>query len=448
MSADKAPSPPSPPDKSGRPDQTDSPETPETPEAPETPVTPVTPEAPLLSAPADGVPELTTTPDALAEVVDALDHGSGPVALDAERAHGFRYSTRAYLIQLRRTGSGTHLVDPIPFRDGDAEADLSALQPALTHEWILHAASQDLPCLTQVGLHPTTLFDTELAGRLLGFPRVALGTLVEEQLGVRLRKEHSASDWSSRPLPNDWLVYAALDVELLVDLRNVLADQLQQAGKDGWAAEEFAALVASAGTPPAARVDPWRRTSGMHGVRTPRQLAVVRELWTVRDQLASSMDKAPGKVLPDKAISEAAATLQEATRAGLRRIEGFQRRQAKRYEENWLAAIDRALSLSRKELPVLRLPADGPPPPRTWAKREPEAAQRLHRVREFVTQQSEELAVPAENLLTPDTLRRLAWQPPGEVDAATVSGFLADRGARSWQRELLTPGLVSALLDS
>ena len=147
------------------------------------------------------------------------------MAVDAERAHGFRYSQRAYLIQLRRAGAGTHLIDPIAFGQ-PADLSVRSATALADAEWVIHAASQDLPCLYEVGLVPRTLFDTELAARLLGYPRVALGTMLEELLGVRLLKEHSAADWSTRPLPSEWLNYAALDVELLVELRDRLAAEL------------------------------------------------------------------------------------------------------------------------------------------------------------------------------------------------------------------------------
>ena len=120
--------------------------------------------------------------------------------------------------------------------------------------------------------------------------------MVEIVLGLSLEKGHAAVDWSTRPLPADWLRYAALDVEVLVELRDALAAELEASGKDEWARQEFAAIVAA---PPAQpRVDPWRRTSGMHRVRKPRQLAIVRELWLARDALARQRDTAPGRILP------------------------------------------------------------------------------------------------------------------------------------------------------
>ncbi|GAA1838107.1 ribonuclease D [Microlunatus capsulatus] len=401
------------------------------------------PEVPLLTEPADGVPEVVSTPEALEATIAALVAGTGPLAVDAERAHGFRYSQRAYLIQLRRAGAGTHLVDPIAF---GTPADLSALGDALADaEWVVHAASQDLPCLFEVGLVPRTLFDTELAARLLGYPRVALGTMIEEFFGVRLLKEHSASDWSTRPLPPEWLTYAALDVELLVELRDKLADELVRTGKDAWARQEFAALVAGAGTAPEKRTDPWRRTSGIHKVRTRRGLGYVAELWYARDDIAQRLDRAPGKILPDAAISEIAAAPTPG-RASMRQIPAFSRRQAKRYESTWVEALETVGSRGETGLPPLHIPNDGPPQPRLWAARDPEAAARLTAVREALSTKAAELDLPVENLLTPDHVRRLAWRPPQPVTEESVDAALAASGARAWQRELTVPLITPLLL--
>ena len=405
---------------------------------------PDVPEVPLLTEPADGVPEVVSTPEALAATTAALLAGSGPLAVDAERAHGFRYSQRAYLIQLRRAGAGTHLVDPTAF---GSPGDLSALGEALADvEWVVHAASQDLPCLVEVGLVPRQLFDTELAARLLGYPRVALGTMIEEFFGVRLLKEHSASDWSTRPLPAEWLTYAALDVELLVELRDKLAAELVRTGKDGWAREEFEALVAGAGTRPEPRTDPWRRTSGIHRVRTRRGLGYVAELWYARDDIAQRLDRAPGKILPDAAISEI-ASVPTPSRASMRQIPAFSRRQAKRYESTWVEALENVEQRPEARLPLLHLPHEGPPQPRLWAARDPEAAARLTAVREALTTKAAELELPVENLLTPDHVRRLAWRPPEPLTPESVDAALAASGARRWQRELTVP-LITPLLTT
>ncbi len=404
----------------------------------------------LVSRPADGVPPVVRTPEALQATIDALAAGSGPLAVDTERAHGFRYTGRAYLIQLRREGAGTHLVDPIAFAEDGERADLSAIADAVGDaEWILHAASQDLPSLAEVNMLPRRLFDTELAGRLLGLPRVALGSLLERALGKTLAKEHSASDWSRRPLPEDWLVYAALDVELLVPLRDWVAAELEAAGKTEWAAQEFEHLVLHAGDAPTQRTDPWRRTSGTHDVRTPRGLAVVRELWQERDALAQKLDKSPGRILNDRAISGIAVRAEaagfEASREALRAVDGFRWRQAQRYETNWLAALERGLAVPKAELPPRRPPAEGIPHPKGWPTRFPDAADRWARLRPATVELAERLQLPVENLIAPDALRRLAWEPPAPVTEASVDAFWAVEGVRPWQRELVVP-VVTPLL--
>ncbi|MCX4670703.1 ribonuclease D [Streptomyces sp. NBC_01381] len=390
-----------------------------------------------LDEPRDGIPPVVADETALAEVIAAFAAGSGPVAVDAERASGYRYGQRAYLVQLRREGAGSTLIDPV------ACPDLSGLGEAISGtEWVLHAATQDLPCLREIGMIPTSIFDTELAGRLAGFPRVGLGAMVEGVLGFVLEKGHSAVDWSTRPLPEPWLRYAALDVELLVDLRDALEKELDRQGKLEWAREEFDAIASAPPAPP--RKDPWRRTSGMHKVRRRRQMAVVRELWTARDKVAQRRDVSPGKVLSDGAIVEAALSLPPNVHA-LAGLTGFGHRMGRRQLEQWQAAVDRAKALPDSELPQPGQAVSGPPPPRSWADRDPAAAARLSAARAAVSALAEELNMPQENLITPDTVRRVCWEPPAQVDADSVAAALASHGARPWQITQVTPALVTAL---
>jgi ribonuclease D len=396
------------------------------------------PPAPLLRL-RDGLPPITDTPEGLRAVVEAVAAGSGPVALDAERASGYRYSARAYLVQLRREGAGSALVDPIAF------PDLAELGRAIGDaEWILHAASQDLPCLREIGLRPVSLFDTELAARLLGYPRVGLATLVESIVGQSMRKEHSAADWSKRPLPTPWLEYAALDVEVLLELREVLGRELEETGKAEWARQEFEHLLDFT---PAARTDPWRRTSGIHKAKGRRALAAVRELWTIRDELAESLDTTPGRLIPDSAMIAAANSLPTNGKL-LMATDGFHGRAARRYLDTWVEALKRARALPDSELPPLANRSDGPPQVRSWADRDPIAAGRLDAARTAVAALSEERNVPIENLLTPDSLRRVLWSPPkvgdDELDQA-VSDELLRLGARRWQIDLMAPLITQAI---
>ncbi|AWB95680.1 ribonuclease D [Agromyces badenianii] len=372
------------------------------------------------------------------EAVRRLLAGQGPIAVDAERASGFRYSQRAYLIQMFRRDAGTFLFDPTQI------PDFSELQAGIhSEEWVLHAASQDLACLREVGLDPDRIFDTELAARLLGMPRVGLASVVEELLGIRLAKEHSASDWSTRPLPQSWLKYAALDVELLVDVREQLGARLIETGKAEIAEEEFDAVLHRAAKPPAA--EPWRRLSGIHAMRSPRNLAVARELWLARDALATELDVAPGRLVPDASLLAVAQSL-PSTRRALSELREFNGRASRSELDRWWAAVERGLTTS--DLPAVRVPSDAPPPPRAWAARNPEADARLRLARAAVAEAAEQLDMPVENLLTPDHLRRVAWNPPADATAESIGEALLALGARHWQVAATSQIIADAFVEA
>jgi ribonuclease D len=412
-------------------------------EAPRDSQPPEPPELPLLTV-RGGLPPVVEDVAALDRTVAEFGAGHGPVAIDAERASGYRYSQRAYLVQLRREGAGSALVDPVPFGPVPNSA-LAGLAAAIADsEWVIHAASQDLACLAELGLRPVRLFDTELAGRLLNYPRVGLAVLVEQLLGYRMRKEHSAVDWSRRPLPESWLQYAALDVEVLLELRTVLASQLEEAGKAQWAAEEFEAW---ANRPePAPRVDPWRRTSGVHRVRGRRGLAMVRAMWELRDDLARGRDVTTNRILSDAAIVEA-ATAAPTSRRALDELAGFSGRGAQRYARQFYSAIQAARTLTDSELPSASVRHGEPPPARVWRDKYPQAAARLTACREAVNALAEQFDLPQENLLSPAAVRGVAWTPPTPLAAEQVADQLASAGARRWQISLCAEPLAKALLS-
>ncbi|WP_376765933.1 HRDC domain-containing protein [Amycolatopsis pithecellobii] len=399
---------------------------------------PEVPEPILLQEPAEGTPPVISDPAELILACEKLAEGTGAIAVDTERASGYRYWPRAYLVQLRREGAGTLLVDPIAL-----DGELGPLREAINgEEWVLHAASQDLPCLAELELHPVSLFDTELAGRLAGYERVALGTLVERLLGYRLEKGHSAADWSKRPLPVDWLNYAALDVELLVPLREKLEADLAAQGKLEWARQEFEAVRMA--PLPAPRTEPWRRTSGIHKVRSARGLAAVRALWEARDELARKRDRAPSRVLPDSAIIN--AVLAEPNNvAELQALPVFGGRVQRRYTASWFRHLEAARALPREELPNPAQANDGPPAANRWADKDPDAAARLAAARTALNRIAEHHQLPVENLLLPDLLRRTCWRPPTDTSREGVEEVLRAGGARPWQIQLTAGDLSTAL---
>jgi len=398
------------------------------------------PPVPLL-CPAGGVPDVSVAADDIAEAAETLARGTGPFAVDAERASGFRYSNRAYLIQIRRSGAGTVLIDPVNHGGSPIDVLKPVAEVLSEDEWILHAADQDLPCLAEVGLRPPSLYDTELAGRLAGFDRVNLAAMVERLLGLGLIKGHGAADWSQRPLPDAWLNYAALDVEVLIELRSAIADVLAEQDKTFWAAEEFEYLRCAESMP--TRRDRWRRTSGVHKIRTREGLAAVRELWTARDRIARSRDIAPGRILPDSAII-AAAVADPKTVDELLALPVYGGQKQRRGAQVWLDAL--AAARTTDQPPEISEALDGPPPPVRWAKRKPEAAVRLEAARSALVELSARVGVPTENLLSPDLLRRLCWDWPDAADtAAAVDDALRISGARAWQRNLVVPALAQAV---
>ena len=403
---------------------------------------------PLLQ-PAAGTPQVIDTEAAFKEALADLSQGSGPFAVDAERASGFRYSARAYLIQIKRKDGGLHLIDPIPFGPGhQLFADLNALLN--TDEVILHASTQDLPCLRELGINPINLFDTELAGRIAGLPRVGLGPLLESLMGVLLAKEHSAADWSARPLPQEWLTYAALDVELLVELRDRMYSILEDAKKLPWALEEFASILKAPPAPP--RVDPWRRTSGMHKIKRRDQLAVIKSLWMARDEVAALQDIAPGKLLNDSAIVELAIAVPTNKKEFEKTLRPLGLRA--RWMENlqlWLDSIATAVSMPEEQWPAMRTNADTLPPIKLWRDKFPEKFAPLSHARAAIELIAQENLIPVENLITPEHVRRICWKPPvGATTTLSISEVekgLAELGARQWQIDLVAPALAAALLE-
>jgi ribonuclease D len=409
---------------------------------------PATPEAvepapvlPLLASPRNPNVVMVTSIDGLTEAVAELAANTGPIALDAERASGFKYSARAYLVQVARGKSPIYLIDPFaiaPEVDASLFADLAAV--LATDVWILHAATQDLACLAELGLRPTKLFDTELGGRLANIPRVGLGTMCESLLGFRLAKEHSAVDWSTRPLQDDWLNYAALDIDVLFELMDAVSQQLETQGKQAFAQEEFDYLINW--HPKGPKIDKWRGMTGLHEVKDQRKLAVARELWSAREALAQKLDVSPGRLIPDGSIVSVVKDTPR-SRSELAGRRDFHGRASRTYLDTWWRALE--VGMNTLDLPPVKIPHVGIPNHRNWANRFPEADARLNKLKPVMASVAHAAQMPAENVLTPDFLRQLAWEPPVEVTAATVAEKLISVGARNWQAQLCAEGFAAAL---
>lgn len=399
-------------------------------------------ELPLLAAPRAEV-FLVETAEELEEAVATLSAGIGPFAVDAERASGFKYSQRAYLVQVYRSGSPIYLIDPAaiaPTADPEPFADLATVMAS--DAWILHAASQDVPCLRELGLEAPALYDTELGSRIAGIERVGLGAVTEALLGLRLAKEHSAVDWSTRPLANDWLNYAALDVDVLFELWDAVEAVLVERNKLDWAQQEFAATLSA--QPKAAKIDKWRGMTGLHEVKDAKKLAIARELWTAREALAVKLDVSPGRLIPDASIVNVVKETPK-SKPQLAGNRSFVGRASRSYLDTWWKAIEDGVN--SRDLPALKVAATGIPNHRIWPSRFPEADRRLKIVRPLIAELAEKHGLPVENVLTPDYLRTICFEPPA-FDLASVSETLRELGAREWQVELTGQLIVDGFIAS
>jgi ribonuclease D len=408
-------------------------------------------ELPLLANPRVERVLLIETVADLRAACEELKNLDGPFALDAERASGFKYSQRAYLIQVHRKNSAIYLIDPIAValdQENNHHTDeRSAIQELgsllATDEWILHAASQDIPCLRELGIIPNKVFDTELGSRIAGLPRVGLGAVTEHFLNVKLAKEHSAVDWSVRPLKEDWLNYAALDVDVLHELRDGVAALLSAQGKLSWAEEEFDNVAKM--QPKQPKVDRWRGMSGMHEVREQRALAIARELWTAREALAEKLDVSPGRLIPDSSIVGVAANPPK-TKPELASSKVFSGRASRSYLDTWWAALHEGLNT--RDLPPVKLPHIGIPNHRTWANRFPDADRRLKMVRIELAVLSESLQIPIENLMSPETVRQVCFEPLEPLTLESIEQRIIEFEPRQWQIENVCPAILKGLIEA
>ena len=407
-----------------------------------------------LLIPDQGTPVLITDESAFKDCINGLKQGVGPIAIDAERASGFKYSSRAYLIQLFRREGGLHLIDPIAVANSPLIAELNAIISSC--ETVIHASTQDLPCLSAFGLHPQTLFDTELGARIAGCERVGLGALCESLLDISLAKEHSAVDWSTRPLAQEWLDYAALDVAVLIDLRDKIAELLESQGKLKWALQDFAAILKA---PPAKpRQEPWRRTSGMHEIKSRYQMAIIRELWNKRDEIAAQIDLAPGRLLSDNVIIALAKSKVKNRQDFFKLPEAKARVRndiQKSYVDLWIETLLAATQLKEESWPQLRTKSDSLPPVKIWKLKFPLAHARLSHAKHDLSEIASSLSMPLENLLTPELVRKICFDNGSEQlyqhSAKLVSHIetqLRLNGAREWQIQKSAPVLANALCQT
>ncbi len=353
--------------------------------------------------------------------------GEPLLAVDTEAASFHRFHDRIYLLQLSSRHE-TAVVDPL------AVTSLTPLAAALADpavEIVFHDADYDLRLLNlEYGFGITNLFDTRIAAQLLNEPGVGLAALLEKYLGVKLDKRYQRADWSARPLSPEMLNYAAADTHHLPVLRDLLREQLRERGRLEWAEEEFALATGARWSPPEAAEPAYLRLKGAK-VLPGRALAVLRELFEWRDQLARRTDKAAFRILNNEPML-AMATAPPTDLVGLKAVRGIGGEQAERRGGEILAAVQRGMAVPEADLPRVERPPRRPADPAYEVRLE-----RLKAARNLLAAQYE----LAPGVLCPNgTLEAIASMNPASIDElAKVPGL------RRWQRREIGGGLLAAL---
>ena len=413
-----------------------------------------------LRTPLGGTPSLISTADELKNAADVLANGRGPLAVDTERASAYRYGDRAFLLQLKRAGSGLFLVD--------AEACRSAMElltPVLNRlTWIIHSARTDLPALLDMGLTPHRLFDTELGGRIAGLKKVNLADMVDGLVGYRLAKEHGHENWSRRPLPEEWLDYAALDVDCLLELSTAVTGLLSELDRFAWWAEECEYIRTST-LADGPSVEPSLRVKGLNNLSSHAQRSLAFILSQERDRRARLVDRSPHRVLSNSDLIAIARknprTIQEMMDASHFR--------SMRNARSWWSVIqgeqDKTTASSSENTRPHRV-ADGNRAPSRHQRYNSDAqyaggrrfpnSERGHKAEELYSLCSEAINVVSirtgiahEVIITPQIVRLMAWHFSSEpqAHASDIDMFFARHGVRRWQRRIVSPVCANALGD-
>lgn len=367
------------------------------------------------------------TAEGLQEVVRRL-RDLPLVAVDTEAAGYHRYFDRLSLVQLSSRDEN-FLVDPLAVDDLGPLAELLE-DPAI--ETVFHDADYDLRILDRdAGLAVAGLFDTQIAAAFAGERSLGLGAQVERWLGIKLPKEYQRADWAERPLKEGMKEYAATDTAHLPELRDRLRERLVELGRLEWAEEEFRRREGTRWTEPEG--DGREAFMRMKGARDlpPRGLAILRELYEWREDVARERDRATFRVLGNQSLLQMSATPPRDA-AALASVRGISPGLAQRRGDELLAAVRRGLAVPDGELPRF-------PRPQRW-ERDPEVDARADALRAARTRRAEELDLDPGFLMPRATLDAVARANPADREA-----LLAVPDVRRWQVEALGDTLLATL---
>lgn len=349
------------------------------------------------------------------------------LAVDTEAASFHRYEDRVYLLQIS-SRDRTAVVDPLAVERFDRFAAILA-DPQI--EVIFHDADYDLRLLErQYGIRAARLFDTRIAAQFLNEPGIGLAALLQKYFGVTLNKKYQRADWSSRPLSDEMLAYAATDTHYLAKLRDELRGQLDALGRLSWVEEEFALLEGVAWAAVEPGESSYLRLKGAKALKG-RQLALLRALYDWREGTARRLDRASFRILNNEPLFTMARqpprTLEE-----LQRVKGVGPETIARRGAEILDAIEQAMAIAERDLPRLPRPARRAPDPAADARLD-----RLKAARNLIAKRLD----LAPGVACPNgTLEEIARQAPTTLDALEAIPSM-----RRWQREEFGKELLAAV---
>jgi ribonuclease D len=314
-----------------------------------------------------------------------------------------------------RDGVQTEVLDPL---EGDLDAaPLAAVLADPAVEVVVHAGRQDVAILRRTwATDVRNVFDTQVAAGFLGLGnQEGYESLVRKVLRVRLKGSEGFTRWDRRPLTAQQLEYAGDDARLLLALGAELGRRLVDRNRLDWAREECRALEEASDERDPDRV--YERLPRL-GRLSDNGRAVARELVEWREEVARSMDRPPGFVLPDHALVEMARRA-PADHDGLEQIRGLPPQTLHRRGDRLLQAIERG----RRRTP--------PQPPPEAPPRDPADAPLVSLAQALVRQRSMESGVAVELIATQSELSALVSALRRGEDGDSL------RVTRGWRRELV-----------
>lgn len=271
---------------------------------------------------------------------------SAPViAFDTEFVSEDTYLPELCLIQVA-AGPTLAIIDPLEIQDLTPFWELLAT-PGRTV--LVHAGREEFRFhMRGVGKRPADWFDIQIAAGMIGLEYPAsYGTLVQKLLGKTLRKDETRTDWRRRPLSPRQLEYALQDVADLESIRTILLNRLGEMNRLHWLKDEFSAWMDDVEAYD--QGERWRRVGGLAGM-SPRSLALVRAIWTWRDEEAQERDAPPRRILRDDLLIELAKR-QTGDLKRIRSLRGMERGDIQRFLPKIGQIIERAMQLPDSELP-------------------------------------------------------------------------------------------------